>query len=475
MHKLWVIAWKEIYTRFTDRNLLLIMIAAPLAIASIVGLAFSGLSNQSSPIDHIPVAVLDLDQGAGEDLRFGALVVDLLVEGRLPASERETAARCQASSLAEPGGGVTALSLGALIDGQRFDRTVADRLLAESRIDEPPANLEGSDYLTAAARSAVDHGIFSALVILAPDFSASLSALAQNGANARPVEIEVYANPGQALAAGIVRSTVEGIASQLVNGEIAVGATVAEFLQRQPASLEELQGADLRGLFACAFLPGADLVSLRVDHLQPAAQSSPVSNILVIVGSAQAMFFALFTGQFGILSMYEERRSWTLQRMIASPTPRWAILGGKLVGTVAGVLFQLLSLVVALTAVGSLIAGRPALIWGDHFGLLALLLLGASVCIGGLGMLLAGILKGVEQANIVVSVLNIAFGVLGGAFGFTLPRAISAFSILYWGREAFERLAAGRTDIGVNLAVLYGLGGLMFIVGLVLFDRRFEI
>jgi ABC-2 type transport system permease protein len=197
--------------------------------------------------------------------------------------------------------------------------------------------------------------------------------------------------------------------------------------------------------------------------------------LLVRIGSAQAMFFALFTGQFGILSMYEERKNWTLQRMIASPTPRWAILGGKLVGVMASILFQLVALAVSLTVVGSLLAGGLTLIWGSDLVRLGLLLVSVAMAVGGLGMLLAGVLKGIEQANIVASVLNMALGVLGGAFAFQLPASIAAFSFIYWGREAFERLAAGNGDIILHLLVLSGQGAVMFVIGLLLFRRRFVV
>jgi hypothetical protein len=91
-----------------------------------------------------------------------------------------------------------------------------------------------------------------------------------------------------------------------------------------------------------------------------------------------------------------------------------------------------------------------------------------------LGMLMAGLVRGIEQANLIGSVLNIALGVLGGGFGFQLPRSVSAFSIIYWGRDAFDKLAAGHGDIALNLIVLLGQGLLMFGIGLVLFNRRFE-
>jgi hypothetical protein len=103
-----------------------------------------------------------------------------------------------------------------------------------------------------------------------------------------------------------------------------------------------------------------------------------------------------------------------------------------------------------------------------------LLLLAVSVAVSGLGMLLAGVLKGIEQANIVGSVLNIALGILGGAFGFQLPQSVSQFSLIYWARNAFDLLAAGRGDITPNVLVLFAEGAVMFGIGLFLFNRKFE-
>jgi ABC-type transport system involved in multi-copper enzyme maturation permease subunit len=267
---------------------------------------------------------------------------------------------------------------------------------------------------------------------------------------------------------------VDGISSQLVNGSIAIGATISELAASQPAALGGSTSPDLNQLFICAFVPGNDLIRL-VDQPVQATPTSAAGAILVTIGSAQAMFFALFTGQFGVLSMYEERRNWTLQRMVASPTPRWAILGGKLVGVLASVLFQLLLLVIALTVVGSLMEGRPVFIWGKDPLWLGLLLVAVAVAVSGLGMFLAGVLKGIEQANIVGSVLNIALGVLGGAFGFQLPRSVAGVSFIYWARDAFDKLAAGQGDIRLNVVVLLVEGMAMFALGLFLFNRKFEV
>jgi ABC-2 type transport system permease protein len=474
MNKLWVIALKDIRTRFTDRRLLLIMLAAPLLISTIIGLAFGGLGRTSSPIRDIPVAVINNDQPSANGTTFGTMLAGLLTEGKLPSDASTSMAACpQNSNQTSPASTSGSITLAELIHGTVFDENMAQQLVADNKIDSPSLTLGSPDYLSSAAKAAVDKGIYTSVVIIPAGFSNALNSLADPRQTQIKTSITVYGNAGDSLSAGIVRSIVDSITAQLISGNIAIGATMSVLARQQPSALASASNLDLGKLFVCAFAPGNDLIQLADVPVQ-AAPTSTAGSLLVTFGSAQALFFALFTGQNGILSMYDERKNWTLQRILASPTPRWNILAGKLVGVLVSVLVQLLALVFALTLVGSLIDGHFAFIWGTDFARLGLLLLAVSVAVSGLGMLLAGVLKGIEQANIVGSVLNIALGILGGAFGFQLPQSVSQFSLIYWARNAFDLLAAGRGDITPNVLVLFAEGAVMFGIGLFLFNRKFE-
>jgi ABC-2 type transport system permease protein len=346
--------------------------------------------------------------------------------------------------------------------------------VADKKIERPAVTTGSPDYLSAAARAAVDKGLYTAAVIIPVDFSTALASLADARQPQVGATVTVYGNAGNSLSAGIVRSVVDSIEAQMISGNIAIGATMAAMAKQLPETLAAAPDLDVSQLFVCAFAPGNDLIQLADQPVQ-AAPTSTAGALLVTFGSATAIFFALFTGQNGILSMYEERRNWTLQRILVSPTPRWIILGGKLIGVLVSVVFQLLVLVAALTLVGSLIEGRLTFIWGTDLARLGLLLLGVSVAVSGLGMLLAGVLKGVEQAGVVGSVLFIALGVLGGAFGFQLPKSVAQFSLIFWARNGFDLLAAGRGDISLNILVLFVQGAVMFLIGLFLFNRKFEV
>jgi ABC-2 type transport system permease protein len=475
MNKLWTIAFKDIRTRFTDRRLLLIMLAAPLLISTIIGLAFGGLGRSSSPILHIPVAVINNDQAEADGTSYGAMLSGLLTTGQLPARTSASLSACpqvtSGSSETSAGGGMT---LGELIKGTTFDKAQAQDLVSGKKIDPITISADAPTYLEAVGKAAVDKGLYTAVVVIPAGFTQALSSLADPRLPAATTTVSVYGNAGQSLAAGIVRSVVDSVTSQLVGGNIAIGATLLQMAGQPSTSMPAAPSRqDIGKLFECAFVPGNDLVQVA-DRPVQAASTNLAGVLLVTFGSAQALFFALFTGENGVLSMYDERRNGTLERILVSPTPRWTILGGKLVGTLVSVLAQLFILVMALTMVGSILEGQISFIWGTDIAGLVLLLLAVSVAVSGLGIFLAGVLKGIEQANMVGSVLNIALGVLGGAFGFQLPRSVAQFSLVYWARDAFESLAAGRGEIWLNLLVLFVEGALMFAIGLFFFNRKFK-
>ena len=488
MYKIWTIAWKELYTTFTDRNLLLIMLAAPLAISTIVGLAFGGLGGGDVPVQDIPLAILNQDQGSAQGFNFGQVYLDLLIPGESQGAGDETLPECNLpaaseSNQDEPGEGV---SLTDLTEAVAFDAALARQLVSTGQVTTPvrlPSGSEGeAEFAWAVARAAVDQGVYTAAVIIPPDFSTRLSQI-DAGTQGDPLQVTIYANSGQPISAGIVRSIIDGITNQLLTGNITIAATFSQLAESgafpppggDSATGELFASFDFAGAFACAFTPASNTITLEARSVTAEETQNIASLILVTVGSTQAMFFALFTAQFGVFSMYEERRDWTLQRLLTSPTPKSYILAGKLVGVFVTVVFQLLLLMIALSLVGSLLARQLTLIWGSNYLLISLVLFSAALAVSGFGVLLAGVASTPEQGQVLGSVLNIGMAVLGGGFGFTLPAAIAAFSMLYWGRDAFQKLAAGQTDIGLNVLVLVAQGIVMYLVGLWLFNRRFKL
>lgn len=446
MRKIWTIAWKELYSTFTDRNLVIIMIAAPLAISTIIGLAFGGLAGGDVPVSDIPIAIVNQDSGSG-----GQHYGDIFVNAFIPPAASDGSSEAPACQTPET--------------GDEPQRSVTlDDLTNPVRLDD-----------AAAARAGVDDGTYAAAIIIPADFSQKIG----YGGPTDPVEatgVEVYANSGRALAAGIIRSIVESIGNQIATGNIALASTFETIgAQYGFATIGQVaSSADFNANAACAFTSRFNTLTIEQETIA-GQKSNGALAILVLFGSAQAMFFTLFTGQQGVLSVFEERKQWTLQRLVMSPTPRIYILLGKLVGTFVTCFMQLVALFVFLTIVGSIMSGQVVQMWGDNLLLVVVVIAAAALMSTGLGTFLAGIARTPEQSAIIAQLINLAMAFIGGAFGFQLPETIARFSLIYWGTNAFQKLAANQTDIGLNVVVLLAFGAGLFSIGFWFFNRRLDI
>jgi ABC-2 type transport system permease protein len=438
--KILAIAWKDLYTTYTDRTLLLIMLATPLAISSIIGAAFSGfIGGGSAPVQDVPVIVVNLDAGVtlnGQAINQGAAFVDALVPPGDPDPDNMLHA------------------------------------LTDARVMTDPA----------AARAEVDSGRAAAALIIPEDFSRSIT-YAQDIDALQPVVIEVYGSPASPVSTSVVESIARGFADQIAAGSITVAATIDALVARaQSNPLFGLQfaAASASGAFqpdfSTAFMPDAG--AIRIEQ-QTLAGARAGFNPLVSFGSAQALFFMMFTAFGASVSILEERRDGTLQRQAVTPTPLMALLVGKMLGTLVTCIVQVGVLLIALTLVGSLIAGQFQFIWGDNIVLIALVVVVASLAAGGLGALIASLVRTSEQANIIGSVVSLIFGLFSGAFfdvsAIPGSNIISRLTINYWGVEAFSKLSQGMTEIGLNLIVLTTLGALFLTIGLFVFNRRLSI
>ena len=366
------------------------------------------------------------------------------------------------------------------------------------------------------ARAGVDSGEYAAAVIIPPDFSRGmLPRFLLDGEGRVRAElgnpagtVEVYGNDGRPISARVVHAITTGIVNQFVRVSVALSATVetsanvvldSDVLDNialanidtgavdvsnldlsgidLPAALASIQGLDasvLEPLF-CLITPGASNISVNRQPLDALQEAPTFARLIVPIGASQAVFFALFTGVFGIHSIYEERRNWTLQRVIVSPTPRFYLLVGKVAGNLVTVLLQILILLAALTVVATIVIGETAMIWGTNGGAVLAVVAALALCVSGVGVFLVGLARTPEQVVMFGPLINIGLAVLGGAFGFSLPEQAAQFSLIYWGVDAFIKLASGQTDIALNLLVLVAQGLVLFLVGMWLFKRRLDL
>ena len=454
LRKLWTIARKDVITTFTDRNLILIMLVTPLAISTIIALAFGNITSGGAPLENIPVALVNLDEGDANGFNAGAIFVNAFVPAGEESAESGLASGSCESVVVSDGSSTS------------FLETLTDATLLTD---------------AAAARAGVDAGTYAAAIIIPAGYSAAL-AYSEDDPDIQPIPVEVYGDSARTISPQVIRSIAESIANQILAGQITVAATIDTLIERAQTNtgfglmfLAASNTGQFEPDFTCAFTPGFN--TIQVSQQTITGQQTGL-NPLVLIGSAQAVFFALFTANGGAASVIEERKDGTLQRMVVSPTPRFIILAGKALGVLAMVLLQLIFLFIALSLISGLIYGNLA-IWGTDWLAIALLILFTGLATSGVGMLTAAVGRTAESAAVIGSIVAIFMGVLGGAF-FTVDaipvlQPFTRLSIVRWGSEGFTKLAQGNTDIGLNLLFLALIGAGLFAAGLYLFNRRQDI
>lgn len=314
----------------------------------------------------------------------------------------------------------------------------------------------------AAARASVDQGLGVAVVI-PPGVGAAMT-----GSTPGSASIEVYGNPTQSIAAGVVRSVVDGILARL-NGATAAGRVAAATLVGGGL----LAADDPRlGTIAAAAAVAAAGSDTGVPILS--AGATPDSGGVdygKVVGPSFAVLFLMFTMSAGSRKMLEERESGTLARLLVSPSRRIEILLGKGVGMYLVGALQMSLLLVATTLIFSISWGSvPALVV-----LTAALVFTATAW----GLLLAGLARTPAQANQAGTALTIVFGIIAGNFvpRTFLPTSLQNLSLATpngLGLEGYQHLVGGDgfASIIPYVVALLATGVMVFAVGLVASHRR---
>ncbi len=442
MSKILNIAWKELYITYTDRSLLLVMIVTPLALATIIGSAFSGMvggGGNDIPVQNIPTAIVNLDAPTefnGQTFSMGQTLVDLFTPSGDAAQDADNV-------------------LLALTDAA---------ILSDAE----------------AARAGVDDGTYSAAIIIPANFSQSLT-VTQDNLSLNVAPVEVYTSRAAPVSASIIKAVTENIVSQFVTGGVTVAATIGELVERAQEDVGfglqfAVGSANWQPDFAPAFTPDSQPITISQ---QTVSRQVATFNPLVAFGAAQALFFMIFTAIQSANSLLYERRDGTLQRLIASPTSRLTILLGKLLGALANCVVQVALLFFFLNIVGIVLSGRMQIIWGDNLLLVAAVIFAGSLAACGIGAVVTAIARTPEQVNIVGGLIAMFFGLFSGAF-FDL-RSLGDLAILgratpnYWAVDAFTQLSLGQTAITTNLLVLLVIGAVTFVIGLGLFERRLNV
>ncbi len=526
------IALKDTLIRFRDRNAILLMIAAPLIIASIMGAAFGGQSGSSSPISEIPLIIVNADEGS-LGANFTEIVTDIEVDTAdgpkglfavtkaankddairqvelgevrgvlyLPpqfteqlenSAERQTTlieVYTDPTANVSPGiirgvvariaNGFSTVMLGNNIAVEQLLDHLTDIPVLLVNADEGPL---GQAYLDAFSPEN-----FGGLFVIETLDNLETAREKLNAGDAQAIihipsdfsAVVMSGAPGEQIAGAIeilaapgslAAPTIESVARQIA---LAFSADTPSENQL-PIVLANLDNLETILLEENANFAETEGARERIRFQTATVGADETYNLLGYFVPSMAIFFLLFTMFDGTRSILEEERDGTLHRLMTTPTAIPQILLGKIGGTFLTGLLQFAVLVL----VSALFFDVD---WGDSPLGLLLLVLGTVAAATSLGAFVASFARNVNQAGVLGTAITLTFSILGGNFIVVdaFPPWLAFFSKLTinrWSLDGFVSLTfggLGLTDVLPNIGVLFGIAALFFILAVALFNRRF--
>jgi len=429
VRKIIAIALKDVTSTYRNVVALAMMLAAPLVLASLLGLAFGG-NDTGYSVSITKVALANLDEG--HDSRQGHV------------------------------------ALGASLSDILRSADLKDLLAVTVFTDE------------AAARAAVDGGGAAVAVIVPPDFTRSLLSPVPSATSS----VTLYQNPTQTLGPAIVGGITQQVLDAF-NGSRAVSAVMVHLAgdsgahPEQESSGSETISADLERKIAEAantYMQAAqegDTSGVTTRGPQITGRQAKDPGVAGLVLTGMMVFFMFIAGANVARSIIDEDAQGTLPRLFTTPTPRSVILGGKMVSVFLTVLGQSIILLLA----GRLLFGID---WGG-VAPVALLTLDTALVSAGLAVFLVSLMRTPTQAGAITSGVFVTLGLLGGNFVGSAPpggffSVVRRFTPNGWLLEGWDKALRGAEvqDILLQLAVALAFGVVTFAAGSLIFRRRYS-
>jgi len=262
-----------------------------------------------------------------------------------------------------------------------------------------------TETMTAAdAEKAVDENKAAAALVIPAGFSADLAA-------GRPAELTLVSTAGST-GAQSVQTEVTALAGELVAGERAAQAAVA--VARTLPSSDS--GGGEQALKDAALLMARPLAAQSLAHpvatvkvIEAGTAAGQIPNGFVLSSPGMLVNFILFSLLTAGVALIQERRNFTLLRLMTTHVRRWELIAGKVLGMFVLTFVQQIILIGA----GQLLFGVDYL--RDPAALL-MMMIALSLVASTLGLLLAAVLTS-EQAMVATTVIvSMSVSALSGAW-----------------------------------------------------------
>ncbi len=309
----------------------------------------------------------------------------------------------------------------------------------------------------ASVEDRVANGDLAAALVIPEGFS---DALGQD-----TVKLEVLVDPGSQVSAGIWESIVRSVAVRY-SAVVVVVRTTMEATQRANSPALS-QGGGAGAVVAYAIAEGSrDDVFDAVKVTDGVAGTTTEVGALDYYALSMTAMFLMFGAMFGAMSTIAERLQKTMERMLASPAPREAIVGGKMLGTfVLGAAQFVVLYVFTRYMLG--------VWWGTSPEATFLVALAEVAAVTGLATLITAFAKTQRAVGGIAPLFIQIQAAIGGAF-FSIEilpdwiQWIKYLSLVGWAMEGWRKIqieGAGVSEVLVPVLALLGFAVAFYGVG----------
>lgn len=443
-----LLAWKDVRVLARDTRAVVILLAMPLVLIMVLGLAL-GESFGQKPDDRLRVSVVDLDAGS-----------PAIRPGLIPGEKWSLVVQRDLAQTA----------------GIRVER-IADRADAEKLVRRGQRSavlVFGPEFSRRVERCS-----FLSDAFLPKDFR-PINPFYRDGVNLAELDVEMLRDPTQATASSIIEQVAQVTMLRVVMpwmiGRAFEKVGDPDFMDRlgrevpgwalMPSAMKPGLGEGVKksisGMFSKYDLTAKNWAALTRSESRQGGELAlsefqPPGGLVqrgairyqILVPSYTVMFAFFLVLTVGWLFV-TERRQGTMTRLRAAPLSRGQILAGKLVPCFLVSVVQGLFLMLA----GKLVFG---LNWGPRPELLLLVVLSTSAAAVGLSLLVASLAKTETQVAIYGSLLVL---LLAGVSGCLMPRDLmpeqmkqfSRVTPHAWALDAYNQLLVNPSpEIGVVL------------------------
>lgn len=406
MKRLAQIALKDLKIWIRDPAAMGVLLGMPVILILILGSAFGGLGGGEGTL-QARVAIVNLDEGAKSE-----------TAGELAVGKE-------------------------IVTGFTENEDLADLFATEVRDDAEEVRAE------------VERGDLVGALIIPADLSRGI-------ADGRPVALEVLRDPGSELTSGILESVVRSLANDL--SRVSVVAQTAGRVAAESGMHPELVGAVVGQAIGEA-TAGDVVTPVEITAVEAERDTKQITALDYYSLSMTSMFL-LFGAMFGAFAFITERREQTMARLLTTPTPRSAFVGGKMLGIMLLGLLQF-GVLYAYTS------GMMKVNWGESVAGVWMIAAAELAAATGLAVFIASVAKTERGAGGIGPLIIQIMALLGGAFFqiTILPewlQPIRYVSVVGWAMEGFQKVqisGAGPGDLLGETAALLGFAAVFFGIG----------